>query len=135
MGRSINEISEKLSRSISRMQQDIVRRKRLVRDLSHELKTPIGVIKGYAEGLQFGVADDPEKTARYCGVIAAECDRMDGMNRAGNGLVVPVTAAMKGGELDIAIGEGTGLNKQSAGQEAARSALIRLGVLEEEAWD
>lgn len=81
MGKSINEISEKLSRSIGRMQQDIVRRKRLVRDLSHELKTPIGVIKGYAEGLQFGVADDPEKTARYCGVIAAECDRMDGMIR------------------------------------------------------
>ena len=81
MGRSINEISEKLSRSISRMQQDIGRRKRLVRDLSHELKTPIGVIKGYAEGLQYGVADDPEKTARYCGVIAAECDRMDGMIR------------------------------------------------------
>jgi len=81
LGESINEISEKLSRSISRMRQDIVRRKRLVRDLSHELKTPIGVIKGYAEGLQFGVADDPEKTARYCGVIAAECDRMDGMIR------------------------------------------------------
>ena len=81
LGTSINEISEKLSRSIGRMQQDIVRRKRLVRDLSHELKTPIGVIKGYAEGLQFGVADDPDKTARYCGVIAAECDRMDGMIR------------------------------------------------------
>ena len=32
-----------------------------------------------------------------------------------------------------AIGEGTGLNKQSAGQEAARAALIRLGVLEDEA--
>ena len=31
------------------------------------------------------------------------------------------------------IGEGTGLNKQSAGQEAAKAALIRLGVLEEEA--
>ncbi len=29
------------------------------------------------------------------------------------------------------IGEGTGLNKQSAGQEAAKSALIRLGVLED----
>ena len=28
-----------------------------------------------------GVADDPDKTARYCGVIAAECDRMDGMIR------------------------------------------------------
>ena len=32
-----------------------------------------------------------------------------------------------------AIGEGTGLNKQSAGQEAAKAALLRLGVLEEEA--
>lgn len=32
-----------------------------------------------------------------------------------------------------AIGEGTGLNKQSAGQEAAKAALIRLGVLEDEA--
>lgn len=32
-----------------------------------------------------------------------------------------------------AIGEGKGLNKQSAGQEAARAALLRLGVLEEEA--
>ena len=81
LGASINEISEKLSRSIERMRQDIVRRKRLVRDLSHELKTPIGVIKGYAEGLQYGVAADPEQSARYCGVIASECDRMDGMIR------------------------------------------------------
>ena len=31
------------------------------------------------------------------------------------------------------IGEGSGLNKQSAGQEAAKSALLHLGVLEEEA--
>lgn len=32
-----------------------------------------------------------------------------------------------------AIGEGTGHNKQSAGQEAAKAALVRLGVLEDEA--
>ncbi len=77
LGESINEISEKLSRSIERLRGDIARRKRLVRDLSHELKTPIAVIKGYAEGLQYGVAQDAEQTARYCAVISAECDRMD----------------------------------------------------------
>ena len=77
LGSSINEISEKLSHSIERLNRDIARRKRLVRDLSHELKTPIAVIKGYAEGLQFGVAQDKEQTARYCAVISAECDRMD----------------------------------------------------------
>jgi two-component system sensor histidine kinase VanS len=77
LGSSINEISEKLSLSIERLKRDIARRKRLVRDLSHELKTPIAVIKGYAEGLQFGVAQNAEQTARYCAVISAECDRMD----------------------------------------------------------
>jgi len=77
LGFSINEISEKLSRSIERLRGDIARRKRLVRDLSHELKTPIAVIKGYAEGLQYGVAQDEEQTARYLSVISAECDRMD----------------------------------------------------------
>ncbi len=77
LGSSINEISEKLSRSIDRLKGDIAHRKRLVRDLSHELKTPIAVIKGYAEGLQYGVAQDAEQTAHYCAVISAECDRMD----------------------------------------------------------
>ena len=77
LGSSINEISEKLSRSIERLRGDIARRKRLVRDLSHELKTPIAVIKGYAEGLQYGVAQDADQIARYCAVISAECDRMD----------------------------------------------------------
>ena len=77
LGSSINEISEKLSLSIDRLKRDIARRKRLVRDLSHELKTPIAVIKGYAEGLQYGVAQNAEQTARYCAVISAECDRMD----------------------------------------------------------
>ena len=33
------------------------------------------------------------------------------------------------------VGEGTGLNKQSAGQEAAKAALIRFGVLEGEVCD
>ena len=77
LGQSINTIADRLSESINGLKQDIARRKQLVRDMSHELKTPIGVIKGYTEGLQFGVADGPEKAAKYCRVIVEECDRMD----------------------------------------------------------
>ena len=77
LGRSINNISEKLNTSMNDLKQDVERRKLLVRNLSHELKTPIGVIKGYAEGLKFGVAED--KTEKYCNVISEECDRMDTM--------------------------------------------------------
>ncbi len=81
LGRSINRISEKLSTSMNALKQDVERRKQLVRNMSHELKTPIGVIKGYAEGLKYGVADDKKKMQKYCTVIAEECDKMDGMVR------------------------------------------------------
>lgn len=79
LGRSINLISHKLNRSIQSLRADVERRKHLVHNISHELKSPIGIIKGYAEGLQYGVADDPQKNDRYCSVIVAECDRMDQM--------------------------------------------------------
>lgn len=78
---SINRISEKLDGSINALKQDVERRKALVRNISHELKTPIGIVKGYAEGLSFGVAEDPENMRRYCRVITEECDRMDLMVR------------------------------------------------------
>jgi two-component system sensor histidine kinase VanS len=77
LGESINKISEKLCASIDELKEDVERRKQLVRNMSHELKTPIGIIKGYAEGLKFGVADDKEKMNKYCSVIVEECDRMN----------------------------------------------------------
>lgn len=79
LGKSINTISEKLSESIDILKSDIERRKQLVRDISHELKTPIGVIKGYSEGIQYGVADTPEMTEKYLQTIVDECNRMDKM--------------------------------------------------------
>jgi len=81
LGESINKISEKLSASINGLKQDVERRKQLVSNMSHELKTPIGIIKGYAEGLKYGVVDDKEKMAKYCSVLVEECDRMDNLVR------------------------------------------------------
>ncbi|HEX9026232.1 MAG TPA: HAMP domain-containing sensor histidine kinase [Clostridium sp.] len=77
LGESINKISEKLSTSINDLKQDVERRKNLVSNMSHELKTPIGIIKGYAEGLKYGVVDDKEKMQKYCSILVEECDRMD----------------------------------------------------------
>jgi len=81
LGQSINRISEKLSTSINDLKQDVERRKQLVSNMSHELKTPIGIIKGYAEGLKYGVVDDKEKMVKYCSVLVEECDRMDNLVR------------------------------------------------------
>lgn len=77
LGNSINKISEKLCISINELKQDVERKKELIRNMSHELKTPIGIIKGYAEGLKYGVANDKDKIDKYCSILVDECDRMD----------------------------------------------------------
>ena len=79
LGGSINRMADQLSETLKALRRDVERRKQLVRNMSHELKTPVGVIKGYAEGLRYGVAEDAKQTEKYCKVIAEECDRMDGM--------------------------------------------------------
>jgi two-component system, OmpR family, sensor histidine kinase VanS len=79
LGSSINTLSDKLKDSIDGLKKDIEFQKTLSRNISHELKTPIGVIKGYAEGLEYGVADTDEKKNLYLDVIVAECNRMDSL--------------------------------------------------------
>lgn len=79
LAHSINVMSDKLENSIHALNEDILQRKQLVRDISHELKSPIAVIQGYADGLIYGVAEDEIKRERYCQVIVSECERMDEM--------------------------------------------------------
>ena len=52
-------------------------RKELIANISHELKTPLGIVKGFAEGLQDGVASD--KRDRYLALIVNETDRMNAL--------------------------------------------------------
>lgn len=48
-------------------------------NVSHELKTPIALIQGYAEGLKEGITDDPESMEFYCDVIMDEANKMNTM--------------------------------------------------------
>lgn len=43
--------------------------KDLISNISHDLKTPLTTIKGYAEGMLDGVADSPEKQEKYLKTI------------------------------------------------------------------
>ena len=63
---------------------DVTRLKRLeavrrdfVANVSHELKTPVTSIKGFAETLQDGALDDPQTARRFVGIIVGQADRLN----------------------------------------------------------
>ncbi len=55
------------------------RERQLLLGLAHDIRTPITVIRGYAEGLKDGVADTPEKREVYLDRIIDRTKVMDGL--------------------------------------------------------
>jgi len=51
-------------------------REEFIAGTSHELKTPIAIIQGYAEGAKYSL-DDKETVNEYCDTIIDECTRMN----------------------------------------------------------
>ena len=91
LGEHMNELSSTLEKTISELKtsnnelkrdiekkekQDSMRRE-FLSNVAHELKTPIALISGYAEGLKDNVADDEESREYYLGVILDEAERMN----------------------------------------------------------
>lgn len=91
LGRSINTMSDKLETTIKQLQKSNIElekdieekskiddmRKQFISDVSHELKTPIALIQGYAEGLIENVSTDEESRRFYAEVILDETNKMD----------------------------------------------------------
>lgn len=76
LAESVNVMSDRLKESMGELQKEVEMRKTLVRNMAHELKTPVAVIMGYAENMSY-MKDQPEKIEKYCNVISEECGRMD----------------------------------------------------------
>lgn len=93
LGYSINSLSEKLENTITELktanielEQDLAdkieldnTRREFLSNISHELKTPIALIQGYAEGLQDNINEDAESREFYCEVIIDESQKMNNL--------------------------------------------------------
>ena len=66
-------------RDIAKKEEVDEMRKEFISNVSHELKTPIALIQGYAEGLQESISDNPEDMDYYCDVIIDEAGKMNKM--------------------------------------------------------
>lgn len=91
LGKNMNTVSEKLENTIKQLKESNIElekdieekskidemRKQFISDVSHELKTPIAIIQGYAEGLKENVNTDEESRNFYADVILDEANKMD----------------------------------------------------------
>ncbi|MBO4838617.1 MAG: HAMP domain-containing protein [Lachnospiraceae bacterium] len=95
LGENINHLSDRLETTISdltqanlTLEEDVRekeeenrRRTELLANISHELKTPIALIQGYAEGLRDGMCEDEDTRTRYSDIILDEANRMNRLVR------------------------------------------------------
>ncbi len=93
LGENFNKMSGELEKTISELKsanielrKDVKKkeeidevRKEFLNNVSHELKTPIALISGYAEGLKDNIAEDKESRDFYCDVIIDESAKMNNM--------------------------------------------------------
>lgn len=87
---SINEMSDKLKGALEELKDknallvielekekgQEAYRKKLLSDVSHELKTPLAIISGYAEALQLAANKSADKRTYYSNVIIEEAGKM-----------------------------------------------------------
>ena len=71
----LEDANAQLERDVEKERLLLAERKELVDSLSHEMKTPLGIIRAYAEGLQ-DEADEAKKQ-KYAQVIVSEVERMN----------------------------------------------------------
>ena len=88
---NINRVSESLDAALTelrvkneQLQEDIEKERQLERmrqefvsSASHELKTPIAIIRGYAEGLKMSLDEKDASSREYCDIIINEADKMN----------------------------------------------------------
>ncbi len=84
---SLNETLEDLNTKNARLEKDIEKEKTLekirkdfISNVSHELKTPISIIRGYSEGAGLMIeSGECEQAKKYCDVIVGETEKMNSL--------------------------------------------------------
>jgi signal transduction histidine kinase len=77
VGLAFDDLRQRLKDSLGERQALEEERRTWVASVSHDLRTPLAVIRGYAEGLRDGLASTPDKQTRYQAVILDRARQME----------------------------------------------------------
>lgn len=74
---NLNHTNEELAVEVDARKKLDDKRRQLLNNVSHELKTPLSLMEGYAEALKLRLHTDPERVDFYCDVIIDETEKMN----------------------------------------------------------
>jgi len=75
----ITSLNSSLNRMRLALKEEQARKSRFIMGITHDLKTPLALIKGYAEAITDGIADSPDSIARSLGIVCSKVDQLEGM--------------------------------------------------------
>jgi signal transduction histidine kinase len=73
----IISLTNSLNKMRDALKEDERRRSRFIMGITHDLKTPLALIKGYAEAIEDGMTDDPVSRAEATGIISTKADQLE----------------------------------------------------------
>ena len=75
----ITSLTNSLNKMRNALKEKELSRSRFIMGISHDLKTPLALIKGYAEAIEDGVTEDPGSRSGATEIIIEKADQLEGM--------------------------------------------------------
>jgi signal transduction histidine kinase len=75
----ITSLTNSLNKMRDALKEDERRRYRFIMGVTHDLKTPLALIKAYTEAIEDGITEDPATKTKATEIINAKVDQLEGM--------------------------------------------------------
>jgi signal transduction histidine kinase len=75
----ITSLTKSLNKMRNSLREEELRRYRIIMGVTHDLKTPLAIIKAYTEGIEDGITEDPATHTGALEIINAKVDQLEGM--------------------------------------------------------
>jgi signal transduction histidine kinase len=134
LGASVNAMAEKLSQTIGELsvanediRREMGRQQDLLAAVSHEFKTPAGLVRGYAEALKLGLFRSEAEREELAEVIIREADHLDRLVQDLAAITAPAGKPLSLSPTEVDLSALVARAVARFGQEApARNVDIRL---------
>lgn len=75
----ITSLTHSLNKMRNELKEEELRRSRFIMGITHDLKTPLALIKAYTEAIEDGITEDPATHKGATEIISAKADQLEGM--------------------------------------------------------